>query len=93
MQPCGPSLGVTLRDGFTSDRVPVSLGILLDASDSMFGRRIADARGAIDHFVTDLLDPGDEFALLLWNLSETDAHAKAAAARVKSDRSRIRGRS
>jgi diguanylate cyclase (GGDEF)-like protein len=22
---------------------------------------------------------GDEFALLLWNLSETDAHAKAAA--------------
>jgi Ca-activated chloride channel homolog len=52
---------------FTSDRVPVSLGILLDASDSMFGRRIADARGAIDHFVTDLLDPADEFALLTFN--------------------------
>jgi Ca-activated chloride channel homolog len=52
---------------FTSDRVPVSLGILLDASDSMYGRRIADARGAIDHFVADLLDPADEFSLLVFN--------------------------
>jgi len=52
---------------FTSDRVPVSLGILLDASDSMYGRRIADARAAIDHFVTDLLDPADEFSLLVFN--------------------------
>ncbi len=52
---------------FTSDRVPVSLGILLDASDSMYGRRIADARGAIDHFVTALLDPSDEFSLLVFN--------------------------
>lgn len=52
---------------FTSDRVPVSLGILLDASDSMYGRRIADARGAIDHFVSDLLEPGDEFSLLTFN--------------------------
>jgi VWFA-related protein len=52
---------------FTSDRVPVSLGILLDASDSMYGRRIADARGAIDHFVSALLDPADEFSLLVFN--------------------------
>ena len=52
---------------FTSDRVPVSLGILLDASDSMYGRRIVDARGAIDHFVSDLLEPGDEFSLLAFN--------------------------
>jgi VWFA-related protein len=52
---------------FTSDRVPVSLGILLDSSDSMYGRRIADARGAIDHFVEDLLDPDDEFALWIFN--------------------------
>src|SRR3990167_7884988 len=49
---------------FTSERVPVSLGILLDASDSMFGRRMADARGAIQQFVTGLLDPEDEFSLL-----------------------------
>ncbi|HUR32641.1 MAG TPA: VWA domain-containing protein [Vicinamibacterales bacterium] len=52
---------------FTSDRVPLSLGILLDASDSMYGRRIADARGAIDYFVADLLDPADEFSLLVFN--------------------------
>ena len=29
---------------------------------------------------------GDEFALLLWNLSETDAHAKAAALEEEIDR-------
>jgi GGDEF domain-containing protein len=29
---------------------------------------------------------GDEFALLLWNLSETDAHAKAAALEQDIDR-------
>ena len=52
---------------FTSERVPVSLGILLDSSDSMYGRRIADARAAIDRFVTDLLDPADEYALLVFN--------------------------
>jgi Ca-activated chloride channel homolog len=52
---------------FTNERVPVSLGILLDASDSMYGRRIADARGAIDHFLADLLDPSDEFSLLVFN--------------------------
>jgi Ca-activated chloride channel homolog len=52
---------------FTGDRVPVSLGILLDASDSMYGRRIADARTAIDHFVGEMLDPADEFSLLVFN--------------------------
>lgn len=52
---------------FTSDRVPVSLAVLLDASDSMYGRRIADARGAIDHFVSDLLDPADEFSVMVFN--------------------------
>ena len=30
---------------FTRERVPVSVGVLLDISDSMFGRRIDDARG------------------------------------------------
>lgn len=52
---------------FTNERVPVSLGILLDASDSMYGRRIADAREAIDHFVDDLLQPADEFSLMVFN--------------------------
>ena len=29
---------------FTSERVPVGVGLLLDVSDSMFGQRIVDAR-------------------------------------------------
>src|SRR5437763_15067797 len=34
---------------FTSERVPLSLGVLLDTSDSMFGQRIKDARVAVEH--------------------------------------------
>jgi len=37
---------------FTRERVPVSLGVLIDISDSMFGRRIADARTAVDRFTS-----------------------------------------
>ena len=36
---------------FTDQRVPVSLGVLLDASDSMRGGAIVDARVAVDRFV------------------------------------------
>ncbi|MFN7983862.1 MAG: VWA domain-containing protein [Vicinamibacterales bacterium] len=52
---------------FTAERVPVSLAVLVDASDSMFGRRIADAREAIDHFVSDMLAPEDEYSLMAFN--------------------------
>jgi Ca-activated chloride channel family protein len=52
---------------FTSERVPLSLGILLDISDSMFGRRIQEARDAVQRFVVELLDPGDEFSILAFN--------------------------
>ncbi len=52
---------------FTHDRVPIGLGVLLDISDSMFGRRIKDARSAIDRFLFELLDPGDEFFVLAFN--------------------------
>lgn len=52
---------------FTNERVPVSLGILLDVSDSMFGNRILEAREAVEQFVTGQLDPEDEFALLAFN--------------------------
>ena len=45
---------------FTDERVPVSLGVLLDASDSMRGQPIVDARGALDRFVGELLFPEDE---------------------------------
>jgi Ca-activated chloride channel family protein len=51
---------------FTSERVPVSVGILLDISDSMFGRRLDEAREAVERFVT-LLDRTDEFSISAFN--------------------------
>lgn len=52
---------------FTDQRVPVSLGVLLDASDSMRGQPIVDARAAVDRFVGDLLEPGDEAFVAAFN--------------------------
>jgi Ca-activated chloride channel family protein len=45
---------------FSNERVPVSLGILMDASGSMTAEKMAAARAAIDRFVVDLLDGDDE---------------------------------
>ena len=52
---------------FTKERVPVSLGVLLDISDSMFGRPITDARVAVDRFLFSQLDHEDEFFILAFN--------------------------
>ena len=52
---------------FTAERVPVSLGVLLDGSDSMRGQRIADARTAFDRFVGELLQPDDEAFVAMFN--------------------------
>ena len=46
---------------FSNERVPVSLGILLDASGSMSPDKIATARRAIDRFINELLGDEDEF--------------------------------
>lgn len=45
---------------FTSDRSPVSLGILLDTSGSMNAEKMTAARAAIDRFIFSLLDKDDE---------------------------------
>jgi VWFA-related protein len=45
---------------FSSDRVPVSLGIVLDASGSMTSDKIATAQAAIDRFIYELLGKDDE---------------------------------
>ncbi len=45
---------------FTNERVPISLGVLVDVSDSMRGKPIVDARSALAHFIGELLDVGDE---------------------------------
>jgi len=52
---------------FTNERVPIGLGVLLDVSDSMFGKRIHDARAAVDRFLFTLLDESDEFFLAAFN--------------------------
>ncbi|MGH9329564.1 MAG: VWA domain-containing protein [Vicinamibacterales bacterium] len=48
---------------FNSERVPVSLGIVLDTSGSMEGEKFAAARRALDRFLFDLLDRDDEVFL------------------------------
>ena len=45
---------------FSNERVPVSLGILLDTSGSMTPDKMSAARAAIDRFIYDLLDKDDE---------------------------------
>jgi Ca-activated chloride channel family protein len=62
---------------FTDQRVPVSLGVLLDASDSMRGQKILDARGALDRFVGELLFPDDQVFVATFN------HLPRLAARWK----------
>ncbi len=52
---------------FTRERVPIGLGVLLDISDSMFGKRMDDARAAVQTFLFELLDPADEFFLMAFN--------------------------
>jgi Ca-activated chloride channel family protein len=55
--------------GFDDQRVPVSVGLVFDASDSMRGEGIADARGALGRFVGELLDGTDEAFVATFNHS------------------------
>jgi Ca-activated chloride channel homolog len=52
---------------FTKERVPVSLSLTLDVSDSMRGQRMVDARTALAHFLDKLLALEDEASLLGFN--------------------------
>ena len=58
---------------FSRERVPLSLGLVLDVSDSMYGPRMDDARAALDRFLIDLLEPTDEAFLLVFNHRPTVA--------------------
>ena len=52
---------------FSDKRTPVSVGVLLDTSESMRGQPIVDARTAVDRFTSELLDPGDEGFVAAFN--------------------------
>jgi Ca-activated chloride channel homolog len=52
---------------FTKERVPVSLSLTLDISDSMRGQRMVDARAALATFLDRLLSVEDEASLLGFN--------------------------
>ena len=52
---------------FDRGRVPVSLGVVLDVSQSMYGQRMADAQVALRRFLVELLDPSDEAFLVVFN--------------------------
>ncbi|HEY7185716.1 MAG TPA: VWA domain-containing protein [Vicinamibacterales bacterium] len=56
---------------FSSDRVPVSLGLILDASGSMTPDKMSAARAAIDRLIYELLDKDDELFFV-----EFATHAK-----------------
>lgn len=48
---------------FNAERVPVSLGIVLDTSGSMDGDKMHAAKAALERFLAQLLDPEDEVFL------------------------------
>lgn len=79
---------------FTKARVPVSLSLALDTSDSMRGERIIDAREVLATFLDKLLATEDEASLLAFN-HETRMLAgwtvQRAGLRVKLDSLRPSG--
>ena len=66
---------------FTNERVPLGLGLLLDISDSMFGRRMKDARRRSSGSCSTCSTPTDAFFLMAFN------HDAAGAVRLE-DRAR-----
>lgn len=72
---------------FSNERVPVSLGLVVDTSGSMAGERIAAARDALDRFLLDLLQPEDEVFVMRFSatpdlVQDWTTDHRAAARRV-----------
>lgn len=59
---------------FASERVPVSLGILLDTSSSMDDAKMAAARDALNRFLLELLGPDDEVFLFRFDSTPELVH-------------------
>jgi Ca-activated chloride channel family protein len=56
---------------FSSERVPVSLGLVVDVSGSMSGEKFRAAQSALNRFIYDLLAPEDEVFILSFS-DQTD---------------------
>lgn len=63
---------------FSNERVPVSLGIVLDTSGSMEGAKMNAARAALDRFLYDLLGPDDEIFIYQFSYQPTLLHGWAS---------------
>ena len=63
---------------FTSERVPVSLGIVLDTSGSMEGEKMQAARQALQRLLFDLLGPEDEVFLYRFDTRPERVHGWTA---------------
>ena len=59
---------------FSNQRVPVSLGIVLDTSGSMEGAKMQAARDALDRFLFDLLGPEDEIFIYRFSYQPALVH-------------------
>jgi VWFA-related protein len=70
---------------FNSERVPVSLGIILDTSGSMDAEKMTAARRALDHFLLDLLGPDDEVFLYRFDSAPELVHEWTTDRRRVSD--------
>ena len=78
---------------FNSERVPVSLGIVLDTSGSMDGEKMMAARRALERFLLDLLGPEDEVFLYRFAATPELVHGWTQDRRViMSELARIRPR-
>lgn len=78
---------------FNSERVPVSLGIILDTSGSMDGEKMMAARHALDRFLLELLGPDDEVFLYRFDNNPELVHGWTTdKRRVSAELARLRPR-
>jgi VWFA-related protein len=78
---------------FNSERVPVSLGLVVDTSGSMEGEKWTNAREALNRFLNELLDERDEVFLYRFdNVPELVEGWTTDRARIAGGLARIRPR-
>ena len=69
---------------FSSERVPVSLGIILDTSGSMVGEKMIAAKRALNRFLLELLGADDEVFLYTFDSSPELVHGWTTDRRLVS---------